>query len=114
MSTKKGQEAEERASTYLKKHGYSIIGRNMRLARGELDIVATKKALLVFIEVKSRQHHDDALLSLTPQKCRRIKSAAQAFLVKHRQWQQHQCRFDAILIAPDIENGIEHLEDILH
>lgn len=114
MSTKKGQLAEEKAVTYLKKEGYCIVARNQRLARGEIDIVASHGDILVFIEVKSRQHHDDALLSLTPQKCRRIQSAAQAFLVKYRKWQYHQCRFDAILIAPDIKGNLEHLQDILH
>jgi len=113
MSTQKGQIAEQQAVDYLKQHGYHIIARNLRLARGEPDIVATHHNILVFIEVKSRQQRDDALLALTAQKCRRIQSAAQAFLVKYPQWQHSQCRFDAILIAPDIPEHIEQLENIL-
>jgi len=114
MSTKKGQLAEEKATQYLKRKGYQILGRNLRLANGELDIVASKEEHIFFVEVKSRQHRDDALLSLTPQKCHRIQNAAQAFLIKYPKWQHYQCRFDAILIAPDIQNSIEHMKDIIH
>ena len=50
-----GAEGEERAATFLQEKGFSIIERNYRAGRiGEIDIIALKKDLVVFAEVKSR------------------------------------------------------------
>lgn len=50
-STDKG---EELASRYLDKQGYEILIRNFRTRFGEIDIVASDKKTLCFVEVKSR------------------------------------------------------------
>ncbi len=48
-----GDIGEETACSYLKKSGYSIIERNYQIKFGELDIIAQKDDLLVFVEVKT-------------------------------------------------------------
>ena len=45
---------EELASEYLKKKGYKIINRNFRKGYGEIDIIAIKNNILVFVEVKTK------------------------------------------------------------
>jgi len=108
MSTAKGRLAENRAVRYLKRRNYKILARNVRLARGEIDIVALQtlgkdspdEKILVFIEVKSRQRRQDALLAMHEDKCRRIRSATLAYLGLHPDLAGLQCRFDLIILTP--------------
>lgn len=52
-----GQKNEELAVHWLEKQGYEIIERNVRYQNsGEIDIVARKNSILVFIEVRSRKN----------------------------------------------------------
>ncbi len=121
MSTAKGKIAENRAVRYLKRRGYKILARNVRLARGELDIIALQslakgspdEKILAFVEVKSRRHRDDALLAMHKDKCRRIQSASLAYLGLHPDLAGLQCRFDLIILIPGRWfSRIEHLKNI--
>ncbi|MEO7131956.1 MAG: YraN family protein [Dermatophilaceae bacterium] len=49
-----GTYGERLAARYLTESGYTIVARNWRCARGELDIIATEPGALVFCEVKTR------------------------------------------------------------
>ncbi len=49
-----GQLGEKLALRHLKKRGYRILDRNFRCRRGEIDIVATQKNYLVFVEVRTK------------------------------------------------------------
>lgn len=49
-----GAIGEDEAVRALKKHGYKVVCRNYRCARGEIDVVAMDGAVYVFIEVKTR------------------------------------------------------------
>jgi len=119
MSTRKGQAGEERAARYLQRKGFTILGRNLRLGRGELDIVARDEDLLLFVEVKTHKTLDSALLALHPDKCSRLQSAAQIWLGQHPDYNGLQCRFDLIIVTPRmglpdwVPPGIEHMEDII-
>jgi putative endonuclease len=48
-----GRSAEQLVATRLERAGWRIVGRNIRLPSGELDIVALDAATLVFVEVKA-------------------------------------------------------------
>ncbi|MDD5738697.1 MAG: YraN family protein [Candidatus Pacebacteria bacterium] len=48
-----GQVGEDIATNYLKKEGYQILERNFKTKWGELDIIAKKKGVLIFVEVKT-------------------------------------------------------------
>ena len=50
-----GRAAEEAAARYLIKAGWRLLGRNVRVGRGELDIVARRGPVLAFVEVKARR-----------------------------------------------------------
>ena len=47
--------AEEAAARYLIRGGWRLLGRNVRVGRGELDIVARRGPVLAFVEVKARR-----------------------------------------------------------
>ncbi len=49
-----GKFGEDAAVRYLKRHGYKIIDRNVRMGHSELDVICVKDKTLVFVEVKSR------------------------------------------------------------
>jgi putative endonuclease len=48
-----GRAAEQLVATRLERSGWLIVGRNVRLPSGELDIVALDGSTLVFVEVKA-------------------------------------------------------------
>ena len=95
-----GLSAESRAAAYLVAKGYRIVARRFRSPVGEVDIVARRRGVLVFVEVKARNTLDDAALSLLPRQQQRIAAAAGAWLSAHPEDAQSNIRFDAVLVAP--------------
>lgn len=95
-----GLSAESRACMLLLAKGYRILARRFRTPHGEIDIVARKRNILVFIEVKARAALDDAAYAVTPRQRQRIAVAAEAWLMTHPHHANLDCRFDAILVAP--------------
>jgi putative endonuclease len=93
-----GLSAESRA--YLMAKGYRILAKRFRTPYGEIDIVARRRNLLAFVEVKARASLDDAAYAVTPRQQRRIIDAAQAWLMAHPEHGNFDLRFDAVLIAP--------------
>ena len=95
-----GLSAEARAAAYLMAKGYRILAKRFRTPYGEIDIVARKRNLLAFVEVKARANLDDAAYAVTPRQQARIIDAAQAWLMAHPEHGNFELRFDAMLIAP--------------
>lgn len=95
-----GISAESKACVYLIAKGYRILARRFRTPYGEIDIVARRRGLLAFVEVKARASLDDAAYSVTPQQQQRIVAAAQAWLMTHPEHANFEMRFDVVLIAP--------------
>ena len=92
-----GLSAESRAAAFLMAKGYRILAKRFRTPYGEIDLVAKKRSLIAFIEVKARASLDDAA---TPRQQARIIDAAQAWLMAHPEHAEFELRFDAVLIAP--------------
>ena len=95
-----GLSAESRAAAYLIAKGYRILARRFRTPQGEIDIVARRRQLLAFVEVKARRSLDEAAYAVTPRQQQRIIGAAQAWLMTHPEHAAFDLRFDAMLIAP--------------
>jgi len=95
-----GISAESRAAAFLIAKGFRILARRWKSPVGEIDIVARRRALLVFAEVKARGDLDEAAYSLKPRQQRRIAAAAEAWLAAHPDGSVRDIRFDAILVAP--------------
>jgi putative endonuclease len=95
-----GLSAESRAAAYLVAKGYRIVARRFKTPVGEVDIVARRRDVLVFIEVKARNTLDDAAFAVLPRQQQRIAAAAGAWLASHPEDAESAIRFDAILVAP--------------
>jgi putative endonuclease len=95
-----GLSAESRAAAFLMAKGYRILARRFRTPHGEIDIVARKRNLLAFVEVKARASLDEAAYAVTPRQQARIIAAAQGWLMAHPEHADFDMRFDAMLIAP--------------
>jgi len=80
-----GKIGEDLSASYLQKQGYRILARNYKARYGEIDIVAVKDAVLVFIEVKTRS--DDSFgapeEAVTPRKLREVVQTAEYFKLAH-------------------------------
>jgi len=109
-SKDKGKESEDFACDYLKSKNYRIIERNFRTRRGEIDIIAEKDGVLIFVEVRSlRKGLFNPIESIGRRKLERIIKAAKYYLMKRR---NAVCRFDVIgIIGDGEERSIEHIEN---
>jgi putative endonuclease len=95
-----GLSAENRAAALLLAKGFRIVARRWRCPAGEIDIVARRGKLLIFVEVKARARLDDAAWSVTERTQRRVAAAASAWLAANPDDAMSDMRFDAILVAP--------------
>ena len=95
-----GDAAEERARRHLERSGFTIVERNFRTRGGEIDIVARKGDVLVFVEVRSLEVPDFGTPeeSVTPAKRRRIVFAARRYLSNVPPSTWREVRFDVIAI----------------
>jgi len=95
-----GISAESRAAALLIAKGFRILARRWKSPAGEIDIIARRRQLLVFVEVKARANLDEAAESVVPRQRARIAAAAEAWLAVHGARGFRDMRFDAILVAP--------------
>jgi len=95
-----GRSAEDLAEQMLRKKGYRILERNLRIAGGELDLIADDQGTLVFIEVKARRGNQfgGAPYAITTRKKQQIIKLALCYLSQHGLTNK-QCRFDVILVV---------------
>ena len=76
------------------------MARRWRSPVGEIDIVARRRGVLVFVEVKARERLDDAAEAVIVRQQRRIIAAAEAWLARHPDDVNANIRFDVVLVAP--------------
>ena len=107
MSRAKGNIAEEKAAIFLIENGYQIIEKNFYSRFGEIDIIATKEAVLHFIEVKSGEDYELAIQNITPRKLSRIVKTLQVYMKKNALHVDFM--IDAVIVTPQ---NIEILENI--
>lgn len=108
-----GKKGEDIAYEYLVKKGYIILERNYRKSYGEIDIIATKDNILVFIEVKTRTSNKfgSPLESVTPRKLQSILKTAEYYSMVHQELPK-ELRIDAIsVLLVKGEIVIEHVKN---
>lgn len=98
-----GRSGENRVAASLENGGWTIIARNWRTRRGEIDIIALEADTLAFIEVKTwpRGEEQDLDLVIGHNKRKRMVETAKCFLDTHRQYNGMYIRFDVILVTSD-------------
>jgi putative endonuclease len=103
-----GQGGEDRAVKHLKKHGYKILERNWRNGAGELDIIASRKGQLVFVEVRTIGSPNFSFpeQSVGPAKQRKLARLATAYVQRTK----HEGEWRIDVIAIDRE-GLRHIEN---
>ncbi len=79
-----GRIGEDEVIAFMKRHGYKIVTANYNTGYGELDIVALKRGVLVFTEVKTKHNERFCRVvdELTSKKIASVKRAAYFF----RRW----------------------------
>ncbi|MBG0787131.1 MAG: YraN family protein [Anaerolineaceae bacterium] len=107
-----GRQGEDLAADYLQKQGYQLLDRNYLSRFGEVDLVAVKDEVIVFVEVKARTNDRFGLpeASVTPEKLEKIYDTALFWLQEHPEMPD-DWRVDVIAIQLD---KAFHVQDIQH
>jgi putative endonuclease len=90
--------SESRARRHYRLRGYRILGANAWVAGYELDLVVRRGRSLAFVEVKSKSGAGFGTPEemVTPEKQRRIRQAAQAWLARNPEHAGCAIRFDVV------------------
>ena len=98
---------------HLQSHGFTIRAQNYRKFFGEIDIIASKKNLYIFVEVKTRKSDTMARGQLiSPSKQQKVIKTAQTFIAEQQLGGDNICRFDvALLVKNDINFSMEYIEN---
>lgn len=101
MSLARGQAAEDAALRFLESQGCTLLRRNYRCRRGEIDLVMRDRGSLVFVEVRARSSdaYGGAAASVGRSKQRRLVAAARHFLMTHPREARLPARFDVVAIC---------------
>jgi len=111
-----GDWGEAVAADYLARKGYRILHRQWRCSRGELDLVALRNEVLVFVEVKTRRGRAMGApeQGVTRAKASKLQELALAYVGEHDldlDWQ-----IDMVAVELDPEGNLmrlEHLENVV-
>lgn len=96
----RGRVAERWAAWWLRLRGYRILASDFRVPQGEIDLIARRGDLVVFVEVKRRDDAVRAAEAISGRQRVRIERAATAFLQRYPELARCRLRFDALLLAP--------------
>ncbi len=97
---RRGRSAERIAVWWLRLKRYRILGCGIRNAFGEIDIIARRGNLLVYVEVKARSDRHTGLEALSVGQRRRIDRAAAAWQATRPELAALDQRFDLVVVAP--------------
>lgn len=111
-----GNWGEKKASDYLISKGFEIVEKNFRHKHAEIDLIARKNKLLIFIEVKTRSGTGFGMPEefVNRTKAKLVMYAAEHYIFT-KNW-LYDIRFDiiSILILPDGSERINHIEDAFY
>ncbi len=107
-----GKEGEKIAEDWLVSKGFSLLYRNWRFRKFEIDIIALKNGLLHFIEVKLRSSNSFGFPEdkVTPKKLRSLFQAVDQFMLLHPSYQDF--RMDILSISGTRKPEIFFIEDV--
>lgn len=97
---RRGQLSEYLAAFYLLCKGYRIVAIRQKTPLGEIDIVARRGDLAVFIEVKARRDAVQAVDAVSFEAQRRIRAASDLWLSRQPDHARLSQRYDIVAIMP--------------
>ncbi len=97
---RRGHTAEYWAALYLLLSGYRILAIRYRTRLGEIDLIARKKDVVAFVEVKARVSGQSAVDAVAFRSQQRIRAAADLWLSRRKDAASLSLRFDIIAIVP--------------
>ena len=109
-----GRHGERKASAYLKKQGYRILGTNFRCKAGEVDIIAADHETLVFVEVKTRSSDKFGTPqeAVTAAKLRTLRQVAHYYLRETDAPNTIPVRYDILALTIDQNTRVSNIEHI--
>lgn len=110
-----GKQGEDLAVAYLLKQGYAILERNFFFRKAEIDIIGRKGAMLVIVEVKTRNSSffGDPQSFVSKSKVKSLVKAADEYVQRHEL--DLEVRFDIIAVLKNkTVERIEHFEDAFY
>jgi len=104
-----GKTGEDWAADHLLGLGYRIVERNYRCPLGEIDVVATDRDCLVFVEIKTRRAASMGQVkeAVTVRKQKKLVQLARYYLKEHKK-DGVRCRFD--VVAVNTAGGARRIE----
>ncbi|MFI5333501.1 MAG: YraN family protein [Candidatus Babeliales bacterium] len=107
-----GDRGEDRVAQELERDGFTIIARNYAISTGEVDIIAYKGSLTIFVEVKTRTSYAQFDLSevVSVAKQKKIMRAAKHWISRHSSVVSSY-RFDVALIEHE---EVTYIPDAFH
>jgi putative endonuclease len=102
-----GTRGEDIAAAFLQARGYTIVARNYRCRFGEIDLVCTHDAVVVFCEVKLRRsdRYGAPEEGVTARKLARLTLAACTYLAEHG-LEEADWRIDVVALELDRRGGV--------
>jgi len=97
---RRGHVSEYVAAAYLMLKGYRILAIRHRTKLGEIDLIARKRDLVVFVEVKARRSEMQALDAVSFASQKRIRAASDLWLQKRKDASGLSQRYDIIAVLP--------------
>jgi len=95
-----GHLAEWIAIFYLFAKGYRVLSRRYLARGGEIDIIATRKDLVAFVEVKARKDLESGIDAIDTGKINRFASAVDHWLMRNPWASDCVLRCDAVIVRP--------------
>lgn len=113
---KTGEWGEKQAEQALRRTGYRILGRRVRVGtRDEIDLVARNGKILVFVEVKTRKRETYGRpLTAVDRKKRHLMSRAVVRYLKRLRHPRVCFRFDVVEVIGSVGDAnplIRHIEN---
>lgn len=99
MAEQQGRDAEEVAAGWLVAQGWQVLAARVKTPRGEIDLIANRSGMVIFVEVKWRRRAADLDHAIDAYRLRRVAAAAECVAHEYA-LQGEDLRIDVILLAP--------------
>ncbi len=99
LAEQRGRRGETIAAWYLRLKGWRIVGKRLKTARGEIDLVARRNGTVAFVEVKWRASPAELDTAIDAHRLRRVAAAADALAPRFVRPGEGM-RIDVLLVKP--------------